>query len=144
MQVKLAEIDEEVQNCFTVMVQLRPHLNREEFIAQANRQMQSGYRLAFLEDNGVIQAVAGFRILEMLSRGRFMYVDDLVTDTAARSRSYGGQLFDWLIDQAIAQGCQQIHLDSGVQRIGAHRFYFGKRMHISGFHFALKLAEIRD
>lgn len=144
MNVKLAETDEEVARCFPVMVQLRPHLSREEFMGQVNRQRQSGYQLAFLEADGAVRAVAGFRILEMLSRGRFMYVDDLVTDATARSLGYGGQLFDWLLAYAVDQGCQQIDLDSGVQRTGAHRFYFQKRMHIASFHFALSLVEIGD
>jgi hypothetical protein len=32
-------------------------------------------------------------------------------------------------------------LDSGTHRRDAHRFYFRERMHISSYHFALKLAE---
>lgn len=35
----------------------------------------------------------------------------------------------------------QFHLDSGVQRFGAHRFYLTKRMDISSHHFALRLKE---
>ena len=73
-----------------------------------------------------------------------MYVADLVTDAAARSQGYGGRLFDWLVNHAIVEGCQQLDLDSGVQRTGAHRFYFGKRMHVTGFHFALQLQGIGD
>jgi len=33
----------------------------------------------------------------------------------------------------------QLHLDSGVQRFSAHRFYLSKRMEISSHHFSLKL-----
>jgi GNAT superfamily N-acetyltransferase len=66
-------------------------------------------------------------------------VDDLVTDEALRSKSYGRQMLSWLIDQARAEGCESFELDSGVQRFDAHRFYLSNRMIISGHHFRLKL-----
>jgi len=40
---------------------------------------------------------------------------------------------------AKAQSCEQFAVDSGVQRSGAHRFYFTKRMEIIAYHFSLKL-----
>jgi GNAT superfamily N-acetyltransferase len=139
MQIQLAETDRDIERCFPVMVQLRPHLAADEFLDLVRRMMEGGYHLAYIEDVGTVQAVAGFRILEMLSRGRFMYVDDLVTDAAARSRGYGDALFDWLAKYAHSHACEQLELDSGVQRFGAHRFYFRKRMHIASYHFSLQL-----
>ncbi|MFH1108367.1 MAG: GNAT family N-acetyltransferase [Planctomycetota bacterium] len=101
--------------------------------------MGDGYRLAFLEDGGEAKAVAGFRFLEFLAWGRILYVDDLVTLARERSKGFGDRLFDWLVEQAVERGCDQLHLDSGVQRFGAHRFYLRKRMDITAHHFALKL-----
>jgi GNAT superfamily N-acetyltransferase len=121
------------------MVELRPHLPAEQFVEQVLRQRREGYRLAFLQDAGEVKACGGYRITESLSWGRFMYVDDLVTASSDRSRGYGGELLDWLVAQARAEGCAQFHLDSGVQRFGAHRFYLAKRMDIIAHHFALKL-----
>jgi len=105
------------------------------------RQAQEGYRLVYLENEGVIKVVAGFRLQEMLSRSRFLYVDDLVTDEEARSRGYGSALFAWLARYAKVQGCQRLELDSGVQRHAAHRFYFTQGMHISSYHFSLDLRD---
>lgn len=140
MQIKLAETDVEVKNCYPVMRQLRPHLSEGDFVeAVARQQSGDGYHLAFLEDDGAVRAVAGFRLGEMLYRGRFLYVDDLVTDETARSRQYGDGLFDWLVRFARDNDCRQLDLDSGVQRFDAHRFYFRKRMHVSSYHFTLAL-----
>jgi GNAT superfamily N-acetyltransferase len=52
---------------------------------------------------------------------------------------YGTKLFDWLVDYARAENCQQLTLDSGVQRFAAHRFYLRQRMEITSHHFTLKL-----
>jgi GNAT superfamily N-acetyltransferase len=141
MHIRVAQSDTEIAHCFPVMGQLRPHLIEGEFLAQVRQLMAAGYQLVYLEEAATIRAVAGFRIVEMLSRGRFLYVDDLVTDAAARSRGYGNALFAWLVEQARLEGCTQVDLDSGVQRDAAHRFYFRQGMHIVGFHFALGLPD---
>ncbi len=122
------------------MAQLRPHVPAADFIKRVRRQTrEENYSLAFVEDSGAVKSVAGFRVTESLFYGRFLYVDDLVTDEGARSKGYGEELFDWLVDYAKAKGCQVVALDSGVQRFGAHRFYLRKRMDIICHHFALRL-----
>ena len=109
------------------------------FLEQVERQRRAGFRIAFLEVNDTVRAVAGYRMMESLYAGRFCYVDDLVTDASGRSLGYGGALFDWLVDQARAAGCGRLELDSGVQRFAAHRFYLAKRMIIASHHFSLEL-----
>jgi GNAT superfamily N-acetyltransferase len=129
-----------VLRCFPVMRQLRNHFTDEQkFLEQVERQRPGGYRLAFVEDQAGVRAVAGYRLSESLYAGRFCYVDDLVTDEAARSLGYGGALFDWMVAQARGAGCERLELDSGVQRFAAHRFYLTKRMIISSHHFSLRL-----
>lgn len=124
------------------MVLLRPHLTPDAFLAAVHTQQLEGYVLAAGAVDGRIVTVAGYRLQHMLSRGRFMYVDDLVTDDAVRSHGYGEQMFAWLKDTARNAGCAFVELDSGVQRSGAHRFYFRERMTIPSFHFSLALDEL--
>ena len=138
-RIRLAGTREEVARCHAVMHELRPHLELGTFVEQVLRQQAEGYRLAYLEDADAVQACAGFRISESLSWGRFLYVDDLVTASSARSRGFGAELLAWLVAHARAAGCAQFHLDSGVQRFAAHRFYLRERMDIIAHHFALQL-----
>jgi GNAT superfamily N-acetyltransferase len=138
--IALARSSNDIRRCHAVMVELRPHLDAAAFVAQVRRQQrESGYRLAYLTEDGVVAAVAGFRITECLAWGKFLYVDDLVTASSLRSRGCGQKLFAWLVERARAAGCAQLHLDSGVQRFGAHRFYLGRRMDITCHHFALEV-----
>ncbi|HJR06901.1 MAG TPA: GNAT family N-acetyltransferase [Pyrinomonadaceae bacterium] len=138
-RIILATEDEEILACYAVMAELRPHIKPNEFLPRVRRQMEvANYHLACLID-GEVKAVAGFRISECLAWGKFLYVDDLVSKSDDRSKGYGGALFDWLVEHAKAQGCDQFHLDSGVHRFAAHRFYLIKRMIIDCHHFALKL-----
>lgn len=141
VRIALAVEDDEIQSCYAVMSELRPHVTSQDFLPRVRRQMEiAGYKLAYLSD-GEVKAVAGFRISECLAWGVFMYVDDLVSKEGERSKGYGGQLFDWLVEYARSEGCDQFHLDSGVQRFAAHRFYLVKRMSIDAHHFGLKLKD---
>ena len=138
--IRILQSSDDILRCFPLMADLRPHLREDEFAARVQRQQRNhGYRLAILEEEGAVRAVAGYRIGESLAWGRFLYVDDLVTDAAVRFSGYGQQLFDWLLAEARKEGCAQVHLDSGVQRYPAHGFYLKNRLHISSHHFGLVL-----
>jgi len=57
-----------------------------------------------------------------------------------RSNGYGAQLLSWLKEYAAKEGCLQLHLDTGIQRKVAHRFYEREGMTIASFHFFEELA----
>ncbi len=138
--IAVAQTSEQVRRCFPVVRELRTHFDdADKFVERVGRQQKDGYQLAYLEADGEIRAAAGYRFLETLFSGRVLYVDDLVTRAQDRSRGFGAQLFDWLVEQARAQSCDNLELDSGVQRFDAHRFYLTKRMNISSYHFRIKL-----
>jgi GNAT superfamily N-acetyltransferase len=142
MRVALAETEAERRACFPVLRQLRTHLTDEDaFLAQLGRQAAQGYRLAYVEAGGAVRAVAGFRLGETFFAGPWLYVDDLVTDEAQRSKGYGRALLEFLKAHALEHGCRELHLDSGVQRAEAHAFYFREGLRIASHHFQMKLGE---
>lgn len=132
--------DNDIQLTYPVMSQLRTHISADEYLVRVKRQAQTGgYQLAAVLVDGQVRCVAGYRISEALCWGRFLYVDDLVSDQNGRSKSYGKEMMAWLAEEAKVNGCQEFHLDSGVQRHGAHRFYLRERMDITCYHFAMKI-----
>lgn len=140
MRVATAGTDAEIRACYATMAELRPHVREDEFLGRVRKQMEDGYELAFVEDDQAgVTAVAGFRVSRNLAWGRFLYVDDLITRASTRSKGHGKALMDWLVAEARRRGCDELHLDSGVQRFAAHRFYLRERLEITSHHFALKL-----
>jgi GNAT superfamily N-acetyltransferase len=134
----LQELDtaERVASAWPVVRQLRPHLDESALVAAWQRQREEGYRaLGAFDDDGACRGFAGFRVQQMLAHGRFLYVDDLVTDEAVRGSGVGRRMMDWLQDEARRLGCASLQLDSGVQRHAAHGFYFARGLHITGYHF---------
>lgn len=135
-----AESDRDIRRCWPLVKQLRPQVKASAFVPQIRRQQAAGgYVLLFLEVNNQVQALAGYRVSECLAWGRFLYVDDLVTDTPEQGRGYGRLLMEWLLAEARQLGCDELHLDSGIQRGSAHRFYVRNGMDITCLHFAVNL-----
>jgi GNAT superfamily N-acetyltransferase len=139
MTIELAESDVDILACFRVMQHLRDLGDATAFLRRVRSQQLSGYQLAALRDEGGPVAVAGFRLGENLAWGRHLYVDDLVTLPEGRSRGYGAALLSWLAEFGRTRGAGQLHLDSGKQRVEAHRFYAREGLEASGIHFKRSL-----
>lgn len=131
--------DDRLGAALGVMRELRTARTEDELRALYAEGSRDGYRIAALFVAGQCRAAAGFRILTTFAHGRFLYVDDLVTAEPWRSRGYGERLEAYLSEVAVESACNQIRLDSGVQRRGAHRFYFRRGYAIESFNFARPL-----
>lgn len=136
---KRATTNEEIESCFSVISQLRPHLVQDSFLNQVREMEGEGYNLAYIEENGEIVSVAGYRIASTLFMGKNLYVDDLVTSEDNRSNGYGERMMQWLRELALENECNYLHLDSGTQRYSAHKFYLRQGLNIASFHFSEKL-----
>ena len=121
-----AETDAELRACWPVMRQLRPHLpSADDFIARVRRMQNDGYRLLAVWQGDSPRALAGYRLQEnLVYGGRFLYVDDLVTDEAARGTQWGARLIEATTRIADEAGCVRFVLDTGLSNALAQRFYF--------------------
>jgi ribosomal protein S18 acetylase RimI-like enzyme len=127
--IRHAESETEIVSCFPVMVLLRPHLTGvEEFLTRIKRQRQSGYFLLAAWDAATPVALAGYRLEENLIRGKFIYVDDLVTAAEARRHRIGAQLLDAVGAIGRAAGCRDLVLDTALDNVLGHRFYYRQGM----------------
>ena len=139
-----ATTDAEIEACFEVMAELRPHLKKHQFLSTVRNMEHEGFRLIYIAtdniatDNKVV-AAAGYRICSNLFMGKHLYVDDLVTANANRSSGYGKRMIEWLRGEAKGSGCRFFHLDSGTHRGRAHKFYFQEGFTIASYHFSEEL-----
>jgi GNAT superfamily N-acetyltransferase len=122
--------------------QLRPQLPID-YAGKMRRVFASGARMSVAVCNEDVVGVAVHRMHENTYDGLQMYVDDLVTDDAQRSRGIGKILLDHLQRIAHASGCRTFQLDSGTQRQQAHKFYFREGMVVTSFHFRKSLESVR-
>lgn len=127
--------------CFDVLRELRPSIVRERFLDDLARMAREGFQLVALWEGDAVRAVAGVRHMEMFSTGPIVYVDDLVTAQAHRSRGYGKQLLAFLKQYAASLGAHYLELDSGTRRVEAHRFYRREGLEEVALHFSAPLGE---
>ena len=138
-RITVAQGEQEILDCYSVMAELRPHIRSDEFLSLVKRLSAiAGFQLACLTDSE-IKAVAGFRISEWLAGGKYLEIEDLVVKSGERSKGYGGELFDWLVEYAKENNCLQVRLVSRVSRTGAHRFYLRKGMNLEAHYFSMNL-----
>ncbi len=124
------------------IVELRPNLNRETFNEVFINQINEGYQVAFIGDEKLAYALAGFRTLNMFFTGKTLYIDDLVTNSAHLKRGYAGQLLDWIKDYAKENNYNHLSLDSGFQRKDAYRLYLNKGLEVASLHFGRRVNEL--
>ncbi len=85
-----------------------------------------GYRLFAGRVEGVIAVLAGVGFGVNFYYGRYLWVYDLVTGEANRSRGHGKAMLDHLEALAREHGCHTVALSSALHRTDAHRFYEDK------------------
>lgn len=117
---------------------LRPALP-PDYEAYMRRMFAEGAEMAALLVAGVVRSLAVYRCHHTTFHGLRFYVDDLVTDEAERGRGFGQSLLTWCEQRARARNCDAFDLESGVQRAGAHRFYFREGLTIFAFSFTKPL-----
>jgi GNAT superfamily N-acetyltransferase len=127
---------------FDLMRQLRPHLADPDELARRWRHQSAtaGYRIVAMWEEGRPCALAGFRAMDNLIHGRFLYVDDLVSDAAARRKGHGAHLLTWLKDEARATACSKLVLDTALDNVLGHRFYYRQGLLARALRFSVELA----
>jgi GNAT superfamily N-acetyltransferase len=142
LPVWVAHSAEEVRRCGALLRELRPHLGSADAVVTAwEVQVREGYRLAYLQPDGEPVAAIGYRRMTTLAWGRVLYIDDLVVDPRQRGRGLGTILMGHAFSAAKAEGCDEVHLDSGFARHAAHRLYLHHGMELRCHHFARAVGE---
>ena len=141
MEIKKAINDSAIELCFDALHELRPHLEKSNYLALIKGMVTRGYQLIYVEHENTAIAVAGFRYSEHLLWGKIIYIDDLSTLPKYRGMGYASLLIDYISSIAKNESLNAVHLDSGVNsgRFDAHRLYLNKGFNISSLHFALDL-----
>ena len=122
---KIIELTSEDQwkEAFPILNQLRTDLSLGKYLDLLKVMTLEGYHLIALYTENKIVALAGIHMNINFYNQRFVFINDLVTDSSNRSKGYGEKLLEYIHDWARGKGAQYISLESGIQRKEAHRFY---------------------
>jgi len=130
---------EEILKCWEVLLALRPHLIKKEFVITIQQMFTEGYKLAYIEANGMAVAAVGYRYLQYLYNGKHIYIDDLSTLADHRGHGYAAALLEYVEAEAKEKGYKAVTLDSGYTRNDAHRLYLKQGYTLVAHHFSKTL-----
>jgi ribosomal protein S18 acetylase RimI-like enzyme len=111
---------DEWPRAFPLLSVLRPDVREEEFLPAIVRQHAQGYVLAGARAGGELVGLIGFREQENFSRGRYLYVDDLVVTPARQHGGVGAALLQYAVERGYAEGLRAVVLHA---RPSAIAFY---------------------
>ena len=132
----------ELAASYEVMRELRTHLSQEGYLARLEQMRPRGYRLLAVKVSDEIVALAGITFDLNLYWGRHLFVYDLVTAEAHRSKGYGERLLNHIYELATEEDCENVALSSGFAREGAHRFYEREGFERTGYTFVKRLEDV--
>jgi GNAT superfamily N-acetyltransferase len=137
--MKIIELDSEAdwKEAFQVVKELRTHLSYEQYVSMLETMKPNGYRGFLLKEGETPVAYTGITERVNFYDGHHLFVYELVTKESERSKGYGEALLTFIENLAKDIGCQKMHLDSGLQRTDAHRFY-EEKMGMSKKSYAFK------
>jgi GNAT superfamily N-acetyltransferase len=115
--------EEEIRQAFAILRDFRGHLSEAAYLELVGDMSKQGYRMFGLRDSRRLVSVAGVRIISNFRWGRHLWVYDLVTGAADRSKGYGGELLGWLEEFAARNGCSLVALSSDISKSETHRFF---------------------
>ena len=139
MKCRKAITKADVEICKEAILEFRVNLDPKTVVDQVFQMISlEGFELVFIPSADNTRAVAfiGYRKMKMLRTGPIIYIDDLFTLPECRGQGYAGTLLDYVADQAVNEGINTIHLDSGYTLHTAHRLYLNKGYYLACNHFA--------
>lgn len=131
---------EELERCFPVLKELRPHLSEQEYLEiYRHAHAMDGYEILALEYRGQVVALMGYRILYDFVRGRHLYIDDLVSTEKMRSKGFGAELLKHAESIARDLGCKSMRLCAVLENDKGIKFYEKNQWNKRAYAFAKKV-----
>ncbi len=127
--------EKEMLSHFSKLKELSPYLTLSQFKVMLKDMLKHGYRMAGVYDTKKCVGISGFWISTKIYSGKYVELDNVITDKKYRSMGLGKMLCDWIIAVAKKEGCKTAMLDAYTHNAAGHKFYFREGFVIKGFHF---------
>lgn len=116
--------DSQIEACFPVISQLRPYLtDPAAWFDRAKALRAGGYKILAMWEENTVVAMAGYRLGDNMIYGKFLYIDDLITDEQKRGSGLGALLLEELQKIGRLADCHYMVLDTAATNTEARRFY---------------------
>lgn len=122
-EIQLLNTEALWSEAFPVIRELWPELQMASYVRRLESMSNKGYSLYGLRSAGVLVSVAGVQEIELLARGKILWLFDMATRQDQRGMGYGSQLIRFLREHATAHGYSRLLLHTSATRETTINFY---------------------
>lgn len=108
---------------FPIATVLWPELRSETYLSRLNEMTAKGYTLFGSRSNGVLIGIAGVQEIELLARGKILWLFDMAILPVYQGNGFGKQLIEFLQDYAKSNSYSRLLLHTGADREATIEFY---------------------
>lgn len=113
----------ELEKAFSVLKQLRSHLNFESYLVIINKLKKESYELWAWEDEGKIVGLMGLRPYTDFVRDTHYFIDDFVVEEASRSKGIGAKMLKFAESYCAKRQLPSMRLCCAHENKNGYKFY---------------------
>jgi GNAT superfamily N-acetyltransferase len=102
---------------------LWPELQAKDYIRNLTSMSAKGYALWGTRSNGLLVGIAGVQEIELLARGRILWLFDMATHPDHQGKGFGARMLSFLEEYARTNGYSRLLLHTSVTREDTINFY---------------------
>jgi GNAT superfamily N-acetyltransferase len=135
IEIKLFSEVEFMLPQFDLIKLLSTNISCLEYEEMLNEMIKLNYKQAVAYYNSKPVGVCGFWINTKIYSGKYVELDNVVTDENYRGQEIGKLLCNFVLTIAKQNNCKTAMLDAYLENIKAHDFYEREGFIKKGFHF---------
>jgi GNAT superfamily N-acetyltransferase len=102
---------------------LWPELQAEGYVRSLTSMSMKGYVLYGIRSNDLLVGIAGVQEVELLSRGKILWLFDMATHPAHQGKGFGARMLSFLQEYARSNGYSRLLLHTSASREATINFY---------------------
>lgn len=102
---------------------LWPELQAQDYVRSLTSMSAKGYALWGVRANGLLVGIAGVQEIELLARGRILWLFDMATHPDHQGKGFGARMLSFLEEYARTNGYSRLLLHTSVTREATINFY---------------------
>lgn len=126
----------DVGDIIKLAIQLNPNISMEELGDRQEKMFTfENYHCFGLIEKGQLVGMSSGWVSVRFYCGKQLELDNVIISNQFQSKGYGRAFMELIEDWAKEANCKTIELNTYVQNVGSHKFYFNQGFSILGFHF---------
>lgn len=133
--IKIIDNVDDMLPQYELINQLSTTVSASQYKTMLNEMVANNYKQAVAYMENVPVGVCGFWINTKIYSGKYVELDNVVTDEKYRGKLIGKLLCDFVLAIAKQNNCKTAMLDAYLENEKAHLFYEREGFEKKGYHF---------